>query len=622
MAQLELEHAIGFSSKLPQSVLQHPKQSNCFVFISGSVAVMNDSEDPNAQRFMRGHDDRVSCLAFANHGHLIATGQQGENADVCLWDTSSLQLTQRLGEHEKCVGAVAFSHDDKLLATVGNASDRRLLIWNVSTGNIVASAALPKQTDDKILVCFGGMVRDIKKRETDRYLLATCSSGNIIIWSLEPYKGILEQEKVNTGAFVRDYTCMQFDKLGEYLFVGSASGDLSFIHVRLKRLQTAPVKICSSGVLSIVINPSNGHVITGGGDGSITIFDCQQIVKKQKISNNGGITSLSIFGSEFILAGTDDGEILKITLDKLESCLIARNHAKSIYGVDFPYGLSDKFATISENCEVIYWDVANYLPETQCKFAQTDSMKGSNVFPVSCAFIKDEISILLTGWSDGSIRAVDCETGEQLWTLVNAHRNAVTKIDTSHNNKFFVSAGQEGDVRVYAMKTRQLVCSFKEHSTMVTGLKIMRDDVHVFSSSKDREIFCYDLRNERRVASYNHKIGSVNGFVVCLDQETIISIGSDRYITYWNIASDAPQRIIPYSKKFEPKFITKTNMDDRLFAVFGNDEQIHVYQVDSGEKLASIDTEGQYIYSIQFSPDDKQLIGVGEGGIILMFNVY
>ena len=465
-------------------------------------------------------------------------------------------------------------------------------------------------------------MRDIKKRETDKYLLATSSGGLITIWSLDPYAGTLEAEKVNMGAFVREYTCMQFDKAGEFLYVGSTSGDLSFVHARLKRLQAAPVKICTSGVLSIAIASNPSLVVAGGGDGTVTVFDGTNIVKKQKISNRGGITSLSLFENESLLAGSDGGEIIQTSMDKLTPTILARSHSTDIFGLSFPSGLSDKFATISGNSEILYWDVSTYLPETECKFSQGDTMKGTVASPVCCAFIKDEISILLMGWSDGSIRAVDCETGEQLWTLSNAHRMAVTKIDTSFNNKFFVTGGQEGDVKVYAMKTRQLVCTFKEHGAMVTGLQVMEDDVHVFSSCKDREILCFDLRNERRVAAYNHKVGSVNGFVVCKDQETMISIGSDRNITYWTVSSDGPVRYVPYSKKFEPKLIAKTNLSDDMFAVFGTDEMIHVFDLQAGNKMTSINTEGQYINALKFSPDDKQIVCVGEGGTILLFNVY
>jgi len=122
MAQVELEHAIGYSSHIPQSVLQHPRSKSSYVFISGCVCVLNDSSDPHAQQFLRGHDDSLSCLAISNNGNCVATGQKGANADVCLWDFKSHQLVHRLGEHENGVSSINFSHDDVSLKHIDQAN--------------------------------------------------------------------------------------------------------------------------------------------------------------------------------------------------------------------------------------------------------------------------------------------------------------------------------------------------------------------------------------------------------------------------------------------------------------------------------------------------------------------
>ncbi|KAL9645919.1 hypothetical protein ABK040_001028 [Willaertia magna] len=620
--QVELEHTIGFSSSIPQSVIQHPTDPKSYIYIGGSVIIINDIEDSHNQKFLRGHDNTISSFTLSNNGNYIATGQFGENADIYLWDYNKMLF--RFEEHEKGVDSLSFSHDSKLLASIGNSIDRRLLIWNVETGDLVAGCALPKTTiaENKILVSFGGMVRDIKRRETDKYLLATCSSSQIILWSLDPFKGILEYEKVNIGSFIREYTCIQFDLFGEYLYLGSTSGDLSFVQVKHKRLFSNPLKICSSGVLSLC-NTQDNKLLIGGGDGTLSLFDGENVIKKSKISKCGGIISLSKFSNEFIICGTDIGEIYKINNNDFNDFkIISRNHSKEILAIDFPYQVSDKFATISKGSDVLYWDINNYFPETECKLTNNNNgLLNNNNYPTCCSFIKNDISILLIGMMDGSIRAVDCENGELLWILPNAHRNAVTRISTSYNNKFIVSGGQEGDIRIYSLSSRQLVCTFKEHSSFITEIIIMKDDVHVLSSCKDKTIFCWDLRNERRVAAFIHKVGTVNGFILGNDQETIISIGSDRNVTFWDIGSDTPFKVICYSKKYEPKCITKSNLDDSLFAIFGNDGFINIYSFKNGELLISLNCEGQYFNQLKFSPDDKQLIAVGENHILL-FNVY
>jgi WD40 repeat protein len=64
---------------------------------------------------------------------------------------------------------VAFSHDDLLLATAGYAEDRKLIIWDVSTGHIVTSVT--QQPCPTTVLVWAGFVRDIK-------VIIKCSSSS------------------------------------------------------------------------------------------------------------------------------------------------------------------------------------------------------------------------------------------------------------------------------------------------------------------------------------------------------------------------------------------------------------------------------------------------------------
>jgi WD40 repeat protein len=46
------------------------------------------------------------------------------------------------------------------------------------------------------------------------------------------------------------------------------------------------------------------------------------------------------------------------------------------------------------------------------------------------------------------------ETGEYIWSIDHAHKQAVTAIELSKNLKFLCSGGEEGDVRIWEMKSR------------------------------------------------------------------------------------------------------------------------------------------------------------------------
>ena len=77
-----------------------------------------------------------------------------------------------------------------------------------------------------------------------------------------------------------------------------------------------------------------------------------------------------------------------------------------------------------------------------------------------------------------------------------------------------MSGGEEGDVRVWEIKTRQMVLHLKEHKMAVTALQICDADMCVLSSSRDCSILKWDLTRGERVAALRQRMGGINGIVL------------------------------------------------------------------------------------------------------------
>ena len=73
-SMVELDHAIGFSGKVDNSVFLHPNSKD-FVLIAGSSIVAGDLNDPHSQHFLTAHDDLITCIAISNSGKLLASGK-------------------------------------------------------------------------------------------------------------------------------------------------------------------------------------------------------------------------------------------------------------------------------------------------------------------------------------------------------------------------------------------------------------------------------------------------------------------------------------------------------------------------------------------------------------------
>lgn len=66
--------------------------------------------------------------------------------------------------------------------------------------------------------------------------------------------------------------------------------------------------------------------------------------------------------------------------------------------------------------------------------------------------------------------------------------------DCCCQQKFIVSGGQGGEVRVWEVRSRELVCHLKEHNARVNAVAVFIDNLHVLSCSRDRSFLCWDLQ--------------------------------------------------------------------------------------------------------------------------------
>lgn len=137
---LELLHHRGFNGEKHGSVVAHPTEDGKFIYIAGSLLCLGDENEPGSSKLMKGHDGPITALAVSKNGKMIATACKGANADVIIWDATTLKLKYRFQEHDKEVTGLCFSPDDRVLASTG--VDRRLFFIDTSTGELRTSQAV------------------------------------------------------------------------------------------------------------------------------------------------------------------------------------------------------------------------------------------------------------------------------------------------------------------------------------------------------------------------------------------------------------------------------------------------------------------------------------------------
>ena len=612
-ASLDFEHFVGINA-IPSGAKFHPN-GNTYVYAAGGNIILGDLTDAHKQDFLRAHDDYVTCLAVSKSGQLIASGQRGKDSNAFVWDYEGKCVLYKIEEHDGLVQDMAFSHDERVLATIGGNEDHKLLCWDMSTGAVIGSSnKLPTGT---MCLAWGGFIRDVKRRDTEHYLLCTAGSDGLLMWDLDPYSGELTPFRLAGDAkatLTRTVTAVSFSEDREFVYGATASGDFIVASMRYQRvIQT--VQATKLGLNSIETIP--GGILIGCGDSTIKQFNSSFELSGQ-LKCDGIVLGMSVSEDKLeVLATTSVGTVYRVNIAVMESIVVSEGHTDEITAVTYSVGQNDRFATASKDGTIRIWDTAEYVTLATCR-ARRDQDRG--VVPL-CLQYSD---IVLSGWSDGKINAYS-DTGDSLWMIDNAHPGGVLAMTLSHNRRFILTGGPAGEVRLWELRTRDLISHLKEHVANVTSLVLSDDDTYAITASRDRCILRWDLRQEKRVFCHMQRMGGVNSIVLSKDQSNIISVGQEKKITYWGLEGTDhvhTQFLDEANEDADEGRVVCISNDGRFVCTGGTAGVLRLYSYESSTLLSEASGHSGSISSIAMSPDGKQIISVGEDGSIFFWLVF
>lgn len=153
-----------------------------------------------------------------------------------------------------------------------------------------------------------------------------------------------------------------------------------------------------------------------------------------------------------LIVGTQGGKMYRVLSNDLSFLLHSDAHVLTINDVSFGTD-SNTFASVDESGALKMWDLSDY----KCIFTGMPSRQAaaSRVF-----YAKDDNTVLV-GYRDGFLRCFDTVNAKAcVWEVSQAHRGAVTAIYA--DSSYILTGGQDGAVRVWNRRTRQLLIQFND----------------------------------------------------------------------------------------------------------------------------------------------------------------
>lgn len=639
---MELDHVMGYVSHfLVVSDEMHVKAM-------GATVVVGNAGKDEEQKLLSGHDNRVCALAASDTALLAASGQVGSSkvpgysATVIVWDLRDCTARFTLRGLTNRVDSLNFSPDGKILAASG---DGLLYFWDLDSGHVLLNMRREVTVlqwmalvDNKYnMALFGG-----SRGCGVEYAELAYSHGDS--WRLASVPFTMPRP-------MRGFTCSAM-VAADAVVAGTSEGDVLLFKTHQQSspggVFKASIPACSGGVVALVVVDKS--IYAGGGDGYVRRIE-DGVVQSEICVDESGIVFLAASSGD-LLVGAASAKTYRVSTTKdLEpvyrgrcrrdhpfghelpeekkstgigkAVCVTAAHASPPTDVAFGSQRSDIFATCATDGQAIVWDLSDYVISSA-----TSPQRGTLGRGARCLCWVGDVG-LCVGYGDGNLRcyyghSTATKTLSKEWEI-QAHRAAVTSVvcRLSQEIAYLVSGSDDGSVRVWNLSSRQMAAQFAEHLTPVLGLVLDCELPTRFHSAGSSDLFTYELEKKRPVAAHVRGHGAP---LACLDQrrdtgaKELVAADTNGTLHVWDgrqqHVSSFPQHVAlrVHAIRFWGKFVA-----------LAADEVVALYDfsnADAPRAIAQGFAHSEKINSLEWSPDGRQIVSVGDDSCMCAWNVF
>ena len=556
--------------------------------------------------------ERAQAVAYTADGTTLVLGSP---EGIELWDVVAGTRTAALGG-ETWIEAMALSPDGGILATGTGGS--RIDLWDLETGSLLATT-LDGQTSEVTSVSFS---------PSGTVLVAGERDGSVRLWDLTTGANTVtfrHWEEIRSVSFSPDGTTVASasrDGTVQLWDVDTGTHALT-LELRMRGRQDLGVKL---QVFSVSYSPDPAILASGGPLGTVQVWD----LAKAKIHTFYGqgdlVESVAFSPDGRILASATEGSVFLWDLTTGESTALSE-HMEVIPGLAFsPDGSMLASTAFTWDASIDLWDVASGRRSATL----TGASRGRVV-----AFSPDGRT-LAQGVHGGEVRLLDAATGAAIGslgpmrTIPSEHYvPKITSVAFAPDGITLAAGTDEDVIYLWDLESKTRIRSLlgdvdriqigpDGHGTIpVTSLLFSPDGRTLASGSSQGRVRLWDLAEgtSKAAPASGHEHG-VRALSFSPDGGTLASASSNR-VNVWDMERGATIRML----RQDGGQGLDLSPDGTLLAAGQQGGRIRLWEVATGDPLATLDGHAQIVSRVVFSPDGRVLASSSQDGTILLWDV-
>jgi WD40 repeat protein len=511
--------------------------------------------------------DATWSVGISGNGTYWAVGS--ERGEVCVWREGGKLLHLAWQAHTNTVKSLAFSPDERTLAT--SSWDGAIKLWDLERGALLWT---DWQTSSIQRLAFAPDGRTLASASWDQ---------TVKLWDVESHR-------------LRETLTGHTDKVLAVVWspdghlVASCGLDRTIWLWDVERSSyRTTLHGHTAGVYAIAFTPDNRSLLSGSEDGTVRVWDaergqCVQIMQGYAVSVYD--VAWSPDGTHLASAGTD----LLVTMWDVAASTpprALRGHSWNVYGVTWsPDGL--RLASSGWDNAIRVWD-ANAAESRQ-------TLRDP-----------DYVDTLFYGvaWSpDGKFLATGSyQRGVQVWEMTTSNRRwvgrgqptKIRRVAWSPDSSQLASCGDDGSICLWKASDGLLLAKLQEHRGIVASVAWSSDGARLASCGGGMgsgELFVWDARSGERLYTWSEPSEIVYALTWSRSGTMLVSGGSDGRLRWWDLQSGECVRV----RKAHQGAIQslRSSPDGQRLASCGDDGAINVWEWESGEHLRTLQQDRPY----------------------------